>query len=96
MIRLQIKLVVCRRIILEGLRRAVLDSLGTAKLAIARVIRGCTAVSNRWLASELALGHVNAVSRCLHSNETTESLEQDLRRKVKPVSEQVSGAKFTD
>jgi putative transposase len=68
-----------------GLSREALREMrkgDSRKLAIARVIRRCTAVSNRWLASELALGHVSAVSRCLHSNETTESLERDLRRRL--------------
>jgi putative transposase len=48
------------------------------KLAIARLIRRRTAVSNRWLASELALGHVSAVSRCGHANEETSSSEAKL------------------
>jgi hypothetical protein len=33
------------------------------KIAIARVIRARTAVTNEWIARELALGHVTNVSR---------------------------------
>ena len=54
-----------------GLSRESLGGLKKSderKLAIARVIRQRTSVANSWLARELALGHVSAVSRCMNRN----------------------------
>jgi len=54
-----------------GLLRESLGGLKKSderKLAIARVIRQRTTVANSWLARELALGHVSAVSRCMNRN----------------------------
>jgi putative transposase len=48
------------------------------KLAIARVIRRRTTVANSWLARELELGHVSAVSRCLKGNGGSSPLEAEI------------------
>jgi hypothetical protein len=47
------------------------------KLAIARLIRGRTSVSNQWIAEKLSLGHVSSVSRycCGKGTESERELE---------------------
>ncbi len=52
------------------------------KLAIARLIRTRTSVSNQWIARELSLGHVSSITRyCSRKNGRTE-LEIELRALV--------------
>lgn len=46
------------------------------KLAIARLVRRGAAVSNGWIARELALGHSSTVSRALKLNGETIELEK--------------------
>jgi len=56
----------------------VLKKNDPRKLAIARVVRRHTAVANGWIARELGLGHVSAVSRCLKASATLERAEATL------------------
>jgi hypothetical protein len=59
------------RLLEEGLKQLALERSALSglkrndprKIAIARVIRARTAVTNEWIARELALGHVTNVSR---------------------------------
>ena len=64
-----------------GLSRESLGGLkknDERKLAIARVIRRRTTVANSWLARELELGHVSAVSRCLKGSGESSQLEAEI------------------
>jgi hypothetical protein len=48
------------------------------KLAIARVIRSRTSVSNQWIAQKLSFGHVSSVSRYCSGNERESALDREL------------------
>src|SRR5882724_133583 len=48
------------------------------KLAIARLIRTRTSVSNQWIARELALGHVSSISRYCSKKDGHTKLEMEL------------------
>jgi len=58
---------------LEGLKRS-----DARRLAIARVIRARTCVSNQWIAQKLSLGHVSSVSRYCSSKTMESAYERDL------------------
>jgi len=52
------------------------------KRALARAIRGRTAVENKWIAQSLHLGHASAVSRCLHRDKLDEQLDASLAKEL--------------
>jgi hypothetical protein len=60
---------------LGGLKRS-----DPRKLAIARLIRGRTSVSNQWIAEKLSLGHVSSVSRYCCDKGAESEREVELRR----------------
>lgn len=56
------------------------------KLALARLIRTRTSVSNQWIARELSLGHVSSITRyCSRNNDRTE-LEVELTASIESQS----------
>lgn len=63
---------------LEETELATLKRSDPRKIAIARLVRQRTSVSNQWIARELALGHVSSISRYCSSNNGQTILEQEL------------------
>jgi REP-associated tyrosine transposase len=63
---------------LQGTSLTALKRSDPRKIAIARLIRSHTSVSNQWIARELALGHVSSISRYCSSDTGQSSLEKEL------------------